>query len=97
MRVILTFVINTRTKEMKVHRLVCGVFSDKRRKDLIVNHKNGKKEDNKVENLEYTTQKGNSRHAFDTGLNSNYIAVQQLTMSGEIIAELKSQSAAYRK
>jgi hypothetical protein len=33
--------------------------------DLAVNHKNGNRRDNRIENIEYCTFKENSRHAVD--------------------------------
>ena len=53
-------------KRMFVHRLVALSFLGQ--SDLQVNHKNGIKTDNRLENLEYCTASQNRRHAFDTGL-----------------------------
>lgn len=54
-------------KYFLVHRLVMLVFIGE--SDLQVNHKNGIKADNKLENLEYCTGSQNQIHAFNTGLN----------------------------
>ena len=56
------------TKRKKVHRLVAEAFIPRESESLVVNHKNGNKHDNRVENLEWITQKENLRHAFVTGL-----------------------------
>ena len=53
-------------KNKLVHRLVLEAFSGK--SDKIVNHINGKKTDNRIQNLEYCTYKENSIHAVDIGL-----------------------------
>lgn len=53
-------------KNGMIHRLVAEAFLGK--SDLQVNHKNGIKTDNRLENLEYCTQSENLKHAYDTGL-----------------------------
>ena len=51
-----------------VHRLVMLAFVGRCPVGCNVNHKNGTKTDNRLENLEYITFSGNSQHASDTGL-----------------------------
>lgn len=56
-----------------IHRLVAELFLDNPDKLPVVNHKNGLKRDNRVSNLEWCTQAHNNRHAFEYGLNKNYL------------------------
>lgn len=81
-----------KTYVKKVHRLVMCVFQGS--SDLDVNHKNGVKADNCLENLEYCTRSQNIQHAYDTKLRivtekqrklSDVQAAQLLTLKGTML------------
>lgn len=52
-----------------IHRLVAENFLNKSSgNNIVVNHKNGNKLDNKLENLEWITQSENVKHAYENKL-----------------------------
>lgn len=58
-------VVGSKRKKRFVHRLVAAEFVGGYRPGLVVNHKNGVRDDNCLENLEWVTQAENNKHAFD--------------------------------
>lgn len=56
------------TKRARVHRIVAQTYIPNPRNCRTVNHKNGIKTDNRVENLEWCTDVENSLHAVKIGL-----------------------------
>lgn len=63
---------NGARKKYYVHRLVAEVFLGEIPEGMCVNHKDGDKSNNHVNNLEIVTRAENNRHAIETGLNKRW-------------------------
>lgn len=82
---------NTFEKTVTVHRLVAENFIENPNNFGTVNHRDGNKQNNCIENLEWMTQGDNKRHAFDTGISEAWWKAQKhprSTFSNEEVNEI---------
>lgn len=90
---------NHKGKHCNVHRLVAIEFIPNLNNLAQVNHINGDKSDNSVNNLEWITNEDNMKHGIENNLmNFGHRAtkVNQFSMDGEFIKSYPSMSQAHR-
>ena len=81
--------VNIRGKQCARHRLVAEVFIDNPENKPFVNHIDGNKQNNSVENLEWCTQSENTKHAYETNLAPRGLSTYTGKFSAEQRQEIK--------
>ncbi len=76
-------------KGIYVHRLVAETFIPNPENKSDVNHKNGIKTDNRVENLEWVTHQENIDHAYAIGLCSSKLTKEQVLEIRQLYSQRK--------
>lgn len=94
-----TLLIEGKQKRMRVHRLVAETYIENPDNKPYVNHINGQRDDNNVENLEWVTPSENTQHAVATGLmnNGRKRAVIQYNLDGIKMMVFESATEAARQ
>lgn len=96
----LSAVLNSRYKSTaaQIHRLICIHFIDNPNNYPIINHKDGNKLNNSIDNLEWCTYSHNLTHAIHTGLHKCEKPVNQICpLTNNVLATFRSITDAERK
>jgi len=83
--------VNNKRKSITVHRLVALTYIENPKNCATVNHKDGNKDNNCVNNLEWLTSAENTRHAQENNLFKFWYLVNVYNeKSGELIGQYNS-------
>ena len=74
---------------VKIHRLVAKAFISNPNKYSQVNHIDGNKTNNNINNLEWCSAQQNMQHSWDTGLNKGRAPVKIIDENGKIYKSFK--------
>lgn len=70
-------------KNVFIHRILAQIFIPNPENKPQINHKNGIKTDNRIENLEWVTNKENREHAIKHGLNRTEKTIKNCKKMGQ--------------
>jgi len=82
---------NGKPKQYLLHRIIAQVFIPNPETKPQINHINGIKWDNRIENLEWCTQSENMQHAYKTGLKKGYSVNPFKKGEGHTLSKLKNE------
>lgn len=89
--------LSLENKAILTHRLVWEVFNGKIPENMLINHKNGVKNDNRLENLELVTHQENMKKAAEETNAWNFREVGEFDDDGNLLRKFVNASAAARE
>lgn len=90
--------VNINNKTFLLHRLIAYTFLPNIKNKNQVNHKDGNKLNNNIENLEFVTNQENQIHKYKLGLSKHFTKkIKQYDLNGELIIEHISTVSAAKK
>lgn len=90
----LSLEVNKKTHTYKVHRLVAITFLPNPKGLREVNHIDGNKKNNNINNLEWVSTKENVNHAFEIGLHSKAKPIK-VVETGEVFCTMEKFKREY--
>jgi hypothetical protein len=76
-------------KTYNIHQLVAKTYLQKDKEGLVVNHKDGNKLNNKLENLEWVSASYNCVHAYKNKLNTNKPSGKKVVVPKDLIKRIR--------
>lgn len=87
---------NEYKRKIALHRIIAITFIDNPNGYKIVNHKDGNKTNNSIENLEWCSRSQNTQHAYDNNLISGKREIYQLDKNNKIIKKWNTIKEAHQ-
>ena len=81
-------------KKHCIHRLVATAFTENNENYNCINHKDGNKLNNSIDNLEWCSYKRNADHMFNTGLREDNIRIKAIFNEDDTVMIFRSKAKA---